>query len=483
MCGFGVYLMKRTFFISILAIIVSGCTTVQNAMNPYSLMPKNYNEFSDQSLNEKKITRLDYAPSTIDESLVYSLAELLDIALLNNPETKIKWEDARIAASEYGQTLQNYFPQLNGDLVWTREKNPNFSGTVFPTSWVTSYQAIGSLSYLIFDFGQLRATSNSALFAFQSADFNHNRQLQTTIQTVMNDYYDYLFQTELLESKKEDMDDARISLDAATERLKTGMTDASDYIQAKTAWLKTKLDVTNQNQNVHNSLTKLTDDLGVAPPQKLQTQKFPKEIQKVKLQTSQELIKEAKALRPDYKGALATVLSNEEAVNAAFRQNYPSVNGSFFAGRSYVTGGMDSYITTITGGVEINIPIFQGFYIQNQVKQAKSTLKKSEFQMQQLVNAIEKEISNAREDILLAIDSYDDAKEFLQAAEKDFTIQISKYKAGTNTIIDVINAQTSVANARAQFIQTKKSYYTSLANLAYATGGIYASPPTKQGES
>ena len=45
-----------------------------------------------------------------------------------------------------------------------------------------------------------------------------------------------------------------------------------------------------------------------------------------------------------------------------------------------------------------------------------------------------------------------------------------KYKQGTNTIVDVVNAQSSLADARARQINALEQWYSSLANLAYSTG-------------
>jgi len=51
-----------------------------------------------------------------------------------------------------------------------------------------------TLTYTVFDFGQTRSTSESARQALFMADWTHNQEIQTVIQTVMDNYYDYIYQ-------------------------------------------------------------------------------------------------------------------------------------------------------------------------------------------------------------------------------------------------------------------------------------------------
>ena len=57
-----------------------------------------------------------------------------------------------------------------------------------------------------------------------------------------------------------------------------------------------------------------------------------------------------------------------------------------------------------------------------------------------------------------------------RAAEKQYEVALGKYKAGTTTILDVVSAQSSLADARAERAKATQNWFTSLANLAYATG-------------
>jgi len=52
-----------------------------------------------------------YLPA-IDPRKIYNLAELIDIAERSNPETRVAWERARMAAAAVGLTASAYYPYV-----------------------------------------------------------------------------------------------------------------------------------------------------------------------------------------------------------------------------------------------------------------------------------------------------------------------------------------------------------------------------------
>ncbi len=447
-------------------------------MSPYSLTENHSYTFSSYQIPQKKRERMETPSIDLDSDHEYSLAELIDVGLLNNPDTKITWEDARVAAAQYGQSLQNYFPQIDASAVALRQKQP-FIGPTNVSLFDTIYSGNLNLSYILLDFGQTRATSNAALYSLQNVDLSHTRTIQTTVQTIMNQYYSLIFEQELLFAKNQDIKNAYISFDAASEKLRTGIGDLGDVMQTKTYLLQTQLDYTQQKQALHTATTTLTDTLGVAPLERMKVQTFP-EIIPASLDSLSTLTEIAKQQRPDYLAAMAKVLSNEETVKATITKNYPTLSGELEVGRTVVDGSNDKY--DFIAALKLNIPLFEGFYMFNETKAAKSGLSIAKLQLQQLELEIEREISNYRQDILLSLEATALAKQYVEAAETDFKIQISKYKAGTNTIVDVINAQTEVANAAAKYIETKRDYFTSLANLTSAIGSLYRNQTLPEGD-
>jgi outer membrane protein TolC len=74
--------------------------------------------------------------------------------------------------------------------------------------------------------------------------------------------------------------------------------------------------------------------------------------------------------------------------------------------------------------------------------------------------------------LVAASDQLKLGQQYLEAAEIDYKGTFEGYKAGTNDILDVLNAQASLADARAKLVQIVSSYFQSKANLTFEIGTI-----------
>jgi outer membrane protein len=118
------------------------------------------------------------------------------------------------------------------------------------------------------------------------------------------------------------------------------------------------------------------------------------------------------------------------------------------------------------------MPIFSGFYYKNAIRIAEANKKQAEEQMVQTELQVIQEITNYHYNVRIAYETLHLAKAFLEAAEEQYVVALEQYKYGTNTILDVVSAQSSLADARARLQNGFQQWYTSLANLAYSTGII-----------
>jgi len=62
------------------------------------------------------------------------------------------------------------------------------------------------------------------------------------------------------------------------------------------------------------------------------------------------------------------------------------------------------------------------------------------------------------------------ADDLLASAEQSAQVAAGRYREGVGSIIDLLTAQSALANARAQQVQSRWQWYTSLAQLARDAG-------------
>jgi outer membrane protein TolC len=305
----------------------------------------------------------------------------------------------------------------------------------------------------------------------------HNQEIQTVIQTVMDDTYNYLYQLALLQSDKANLENAQVSLDAANTRFALGLAALGDVAQSRTQYLQSKITLTTQKQNVEDAFAQLAVDLGLPANIPFKVQPLPEQIvANPILESVDQLVERAQLQRQDFMAAQANVKAKEALLLHAKRAVYPALNTSLDIGYYWFNANQQEKNAHWSLELNLTFPIFQGFYYKNGVRNAESNLKISQAQMLQTELEVIQSVTTAHMGVKTAAQNLADAEEYLQAAELEFNIALTGYKAGTMTLLDVISAQSSLADARAKKANSQKNWFVSLAAIAYATGSLCASP-------
>lgn len=466
-------------------LLCGGCYSNRAAFDPWSYAPRDPSTAWTPPSYVTPMDLSDDLPELPQKEEPYSLGELIDVALINNVQTKITWAAARSAAANYGQSQSAFFPSATGSFQYLRAREPTFNSVFVnpitgnpggPTTvtvtdiYYSLWKPQLTISYLIFDFGTTRATSEAARQTLYNADWTHNSAILTLLQTIMTDYYSYLYQKQLLNADVANVETAQLTLDAAELGFNTGVRDVSDVLQAKTQLLQNQTTWSEQQQNVENSYTQMLNDMGLPANIAIKTQELPTTLPDNDIVPSvQSLIAIAMQNRPDLLAAEANLRSTEQSLKAAKTQWLPQFNYNFNLGKSYYNKGLhDQY--NFSNVLSVSMPLFSGFYYRNAIKIAEANRKQAEEQMRQTELEMIKEITSYHYNIHVSYNTLKFATAFLAAAEEQYTVALSQYKYGTNTILDVVSAQSSLADARARQANAFQQWYTSLANLAYSTG-------------
>lgn len=489
-------MFRKLIFITCLSLLVS---CARDAMDPFTLAPEapyaSYTPLKGNCLISSKYCQTLLPASFGDCEL--SLAELLDIALQNNPSTKKTWAMARSSAAEYGSSLAGFYPNLQFSSFYFRQR-AGFPQTGVPSATPGSPTTISGraplaskvfesyfteggpdviLSYTLFDFGQRTATATAAREALYYADLNHNQQIQTVLQDVMNDYYTYLYQLAVKRADEADLKNAQMALDAANEKFALGLAALGDVAQARTQYLQSKIKLTTQKQEVEEAFSQLAVDLGLPANLMFKVQPLPEQVlADPLLDDINTLVCVAQNQRQDFLASKANYRSKEASLLEAKRAVYPKITTQMTTGRYWFQDGEMEPENHWTAVFSLSFPIFNGFYYRNQIKNAEAKVELSKADLLKTELGLIQGVTNAHMGVKTAAMNLNDTDEYLKAAELEFEIALSSYKAGTMTILDVIQAQSSLADARSQKANAQKSWFLSLADIAYATGSLCACP-------
>lgn len=457
--------MKRLLFPFFL---LSGCAVNSAITDPWSYAPT-----SSSTLWKGEVSSEKAIPS---EGKTLTLAETIDIALKNNTSTKLTWAAARAAAAAYGQSQATLLPSVTGEINAEKVKVPNFSDGTVSGAKQTTFGPRASLSYTIFDFGSKRASSDSARFALYYAGWTHNRAIESVVATVTKDYYDLAYQKELLSVIEQSVQTAEKTVQMAQIGFDTGVKSRSDNLQATTVYLQQQGAALDQKTKVKQAFATLAFDMGVPASTHFEIELMPTEIeQPAAIANLDTLIQLAMQSRADIKALEASFKASEHSVTAAQRALLPKLEFNSSLGRTYFDKQLHSG-TDYAAGLKLSMPFFTGFSYRNAIKIAQANRESAFIKLESAKQSAIKELTTSQFNASIATEQLDNAVQFYQAAQQQYIVAKKQYKAGVATILDLLSAQDSLAQAKAKKAQVTQNFYFSLTNLAYATGVLYTDP-------
>lgn len=399
-----------------------------------------------------------------------SLAELVDIALKNNPETAKTWANVKRAQSVVGIAKSSEYPHLNakGSFSHSREvKYPNGPNTVF-----TNYGAELNLNYLLFDFGETRAAVRATKEALQSAKWWADFTMQKIISDVASSYYEYLNASELLRTRESSLQDAATILDAAHDLCKAGLRSSNDVITAKAAVAEVQMGVSKQKASFAIAYGRLLTALGLPVETKLEVCTHPEGMQNPLFKEGiASLIKAADEHRTDLMAKQASLSEMNARVGRAKRAPLPKLRALGQAGwLQYGKHQGSGY--NYSAGLALDIPLFKGFEYSYQKRLALADVEMTVAELTELHQAIALEVLSYSETVKAAEVAMGYSEDFFEEAMKSYDGSMQSYKAGLINIFDLLQSQRFLSDARQKKAQARTEWLISLAQLAFATGSL-----------
>lgn len=413
-----------------------------------------------------------------DLSKPLALPAIADLALRNNPATRKAWNEAR-AASEQVRYAQGYFmPSLTAAAGLNR-----VTTDAHPENFDQNNMTYGpglQLSYLICNFGGGRdAAVQQALQSVYAANFAFNQAIQDTLLDSELAYYSVISALAGVEAATTNAADAKAILDAATARRDAGLGVDLDVLQAKTAHDQALYSLASAQGFLRTAQGLLARTLGLpadtpvtlAPPEKplpapLGSQDF------------RQLTDEALARRPDLSALRASLASREAAVRVARASRWPSLYASASATRNYYelyglnNRDSQSHDWAYTGGLSLKWNLFDGMQTLSSVRTAEAQAEALRAQLRQAELGASAELWTRFQNYETALQKHTLGTSALESASAARDMALESYKSDVKTILDLLNAENQLAQARSQLIAARQEVFTALAQLAHAMGSL-----------
>ncbi|HEY8195949.1 MAG TPA: TolC family protein [Gemmatimonadales bacterium] len=397
-----------------------------------------------------------------------TLAEVVDLGLRNNPLTRLSWANARAAAAAYGSERGAYYPTVDGDVTVTRLKTVASQGRSAVSQSVVNPSI--SLSYLLFDFGGRSGNVGAARNALLAANFTHNATLQDVVLQIQGAYFQYIANRALLAAQQTTTREARANLAAAEERKRVGVATIADVLQAQTAASQAELVAQIIEGGLKTSHGALALSLGLPANLPFEVDSVAAELPVSVLADSVDvLIAGAVEGRPDLAAARAEFESSQSQISVARASRLPSLVLNGVGGRTYTTtlpDGGNNY----TLSLGLRIPLFAGFSRLYDQREATALADAASARADALGQQVVFEVFRSYYALQTAARRVRTAGDLISSATQSSEVALGRYKAGVGSFLDLLSAQSALAQARAQQVLARLEWNTSLAQLARDAG-------------
>ncbi|MDR1349975.1 MAG: TolC family protein [Zoogloeaceae bacterium] len=414
------------------------------------------------------------APVVLGDSPL-DLADVIDLALCHNPQTRAAWASAKAEANLVGVAQAAYLPDIDASLGSSRRYNRS-SGN--DREWSRQRTGNLTLSYLLFDFGGRAARLENSRQLLNAAISNQDVTRQAVFLEALQAFYQVHATAAGVEAAVAAETAAQKSFKAAEARHQAGVATPADRLQAQTAFSQSSLNRVRIQGSFKNAQGALANVIGLDAHHPVALAPLASPLVAVDRNTPpqfeanlEQAIDAAKLRRPDLAAALARYKAAEASIDSARSDGLPRLNLSTGPAYSATQLG-DDHSSSRSGSLNLtlSIPLFSGFANSYQIRAAQARLEESVATREKLALQVSLEVWQTWQDLRTASQSLAAAADLLASAEASARVTLGRYQSGVGNILDVLNAQSALADARMQQIQTAYDWHIARAALARALG-------------
>jgi len=400
-----------------------------------------------------------------------TLQQLLSYALANNSQTRSAWLNARAAAAGAASRRSAYYPTVEVDLQAGFTHQSIAKGALVFEQWALTPST--QLTWLLLDLGGRSADIEEADRLLEAANLNHGATIQDVLLLVEQGYFNYQGAKALLAAAQVSVKEADTAYRAAEERRRAGVATVADVLQAKTQLSQAVLALQQAEGNVATVRGALATSLGVPAtvpvdvtdlPERLDVQPLGEEIDK--------LIERAEAQRPDLGRARAQAEAVAARADSIRARGLPKLVLGANASRNYFLDEPWVHGDNYSAAVTLQIPVFNGFKDTSDLLQVREQARAARADAETLEQQVILQVWTSYQAVKTAEKRVGSAQDLLAAAVQSAQVAEGRYKAGVGSILDLLTAQSALANARAQDVQARSSWLLAVASLAHDTGTL-----------
>ncbi|WLI75754.1 outer membrane channel protein TolC [Kosakonia sp. H02] len=404
-----------------------------------------------------------------------NLLQVYQQARLSNPDLRKSAADRDAAFEKINEARSPLLPQLGlgADYTYTN----GFRDSQGVDSNVTSGSL--QLTQTIFDMSKWRALTLQEKSA-GIQDVTWQTDQQTLMLNTATAYFNVLSAIDTLSYTEAQKQSIYRQLDQTTQRFNVGLVAITDVQNARSQYdtvLANEVTARNALDNAVESLRQVTgnyypelsslnvDSFKTDKPQPVNSLLKEAESRNLTLlqaRLNQDLAREQ--IRQAQDGHLPTLdLTASTGVSNTSYSGSRTRNNSQFG---------DSDVGQNQVGLSFSLPLYQGGQVNSQVKQAQFNFVGASEQLESAHRSVVQNVRSSFNNVNASISSINAYKQAVVSAQSSLDAMEAGYSVGTRTIVDVLDATTTLYNAKQQLSSARYNYLINQLNIKQALGTL-----------
>ncbi|MDR3143707.1 MAG: TolC family protein [Puniceicoccales bacterium] len=418
---------------------------------------------------ERSTVAQDFPDGGLDPLSIY---DVVDQALCRHPLTRKLWAHSRSLAAQHGKAKSAFYPQLKAGICAAKVEQPVVGKTVQQQRQTVFYPQL-ELIYSLFHFGRDEASVQAVKEALEASQHRYTRGLQTVIHHAQCAYCKLDSAKAAVEAEEENLRDAERMREAVSKRYRSGLVNQQEDLRAEASLCQARYHLEQTRTGVEAARAELSAVCGRPVSSGFDILPLPrKDIAWEELFSGFETWMERPVEeREDLVAAKGQLASKEAALKAKEKSLWPELVFGFTDSLRkfrHVNGSHQQY----NAYVALQWNLFDGFRNTYDILEAAEEREVAEAEWQEARLKASQEIWTAYHAVQSTRKQLQAAESCREAARKSFEATQVAYQNGLASFSDLVSAQSALASARQQQVQTEDAAYVALANLGYATGGI-----------
>ncbi|EGT5657743.1 TPA: outer membrane channel protein TolC [Citrobacter braakii] len=403
-----------------------------------------------------------------------NLMQVYQQARLSNPELRKSAADRDAAFEKINEARSPLLPQLGLGADYTYSNGYRDANGVNSNATSASLQ----LTQTLFDMSKWRAlTLQEKAAGIQ--DVTYQTDQQTLILNTATAYFNVLNAIDVLSYTQAQKDAVYRQLDQTTQRFNVGLVAITDVQNARSQYDTVLANEVTARNNLDNAVEQLRQVTGNYYPElaSLNVDGFKtnkpqavnallkeaenRNLSLLQARLSQDLAREQIRLAQD--GHLPTL-----GLTASTGVSDTSYNGS----KTNTSQYDDSNMGQNKIGLNFSLPLYQGGMVNSQVKQAQYNFVGASEQLESAHRSVVQTVRSSFNNINASISSINAYKQAVVSAQSSLDAMEAGYSVGTRTIVDVLDATTTLYNAKQQLANARYTYLINQLNVKSALGTL-----------